>query len=75
MKQLMSERQIRLSYVFCFLFIGLMLAAGFSDNVENLIVATTGIVITFQNIWIIKISKRFDKLEQMIKEIGNKNKE
>lgn len=51
-----------------------MLAAGFSDNVENLIMATTGIVITFQNIWIIKISKRFDKLEQMIKEIG-KNKE
>lgn len=71
----MSERQIRLSYVFCFLFIGLTLVAGVSDNVKNLIVATTGIVITFQNIWIIKISKRFDKLEQMIKEIGNKNKE
>lgn len=66
-KHLTAERQIKLSYVFSFLFMGLALVAGLSDNIGNLIVATTGIIVTFHNIWMMKISERFDELEEMIK--------
>lgn len=61
--QTIYRRQKMFSYIFLFLFLILMLSVRFTHDVETLIVAIGGVIVTFQNIWLHKIIERLDKIE------------